>query len=148
MDYFILFYISVIVICWTLNPFIKKYAMKKLTANEYMMINHTFITIFIVGYFIYLFSKKKCDIKCLKQLSKKDYAVIILGAITTILATLILLYLIAETEVSYAIAHIQPVVISLTVILGYVLFNETMSLMKISGISLILIGLIFLNKSR
>jgi uncharacterized membrane protein len=122
--------------------------MKKLTPNEYMMINHTFITIFIVGYFIYFFSKKKCDIKCLKKLSKKDYAVLILGAITTILATLVLLYLIAETEVSYAIAHIQPVVIALTVILGYVLFNEKMSLMKISGISLILIGLIFLNNTR
>jgi uncharacterized membrane protein len=113
-----------------------------------MMINHTIITILILGYFIYLFSKNKCDINCLNKLSKKDYAIVVIGAITTILATLLLLYLVAETEVSYAIAHIQPVVIALTVILGYVLFNEKMSLMKIAGIVLILIGLIFLNKSR
>ena len=121
--------------------------MRKITANEYMIINHAIITLLIIGYAIYLFNNNKCDIKCLKKLTKTDYSMIFLGAITTILATLMLLYLIAETEVSYAIAHIQPIVIAFPVIVGYLVFNEKMSMTKITGIALILFGLLLLNKN-
>ena len=38
------FYIFVIVLCWTLNPFIKKMLMNKMDANEYLIINHSIVT--------------------------------------------------------------------------------------------------------
>ena len=40
------FYIFVIVLCWTLNPFIKKMLMTKMDANEYLIINHSVVTMY------------------------------------------------------------------------------------------------------
>ena len=67
------FYIFVIVLCWTLNPFIKKILMNKMDANEYLIINHSIVTIVIVFYLIYLLTKKRCNFECLNKLSKKEY---------------------------------------------------------------------------
>ena len=147
MNYLIYFYILIIVLCWTFNPFIKKVLLNKIGKPEYMVLNHIFITLFILIYFLYMFSKNKCDLSCIKSLSKKDISLLSLGAITSILGTLMLLHLVSKSEVSYAIAHIQPIVISLTLIIGYLVFNETLSILKVFGITLIVLGLIILNKN-
>ena len=51
------FYIFVIVLCWTLNPFIKKMLMTKMDANEYLIINHSVVT--SISILPYLFINKK-----------------------------------------------------------------------------------------
>ena len=43
----IYFYIFVIVLCWTLNPFVKKLLMKKMDGNEYLILNHSVVTIIL-----------------------------------------------------------------------------------------------------
>jgi uncharacterized membrane protein len=141
----IFLYILIIVLCWTFNPFLKKTVMKKMTASEYFVVNHFVITIFVLFYFFYLFNNGKCDINCLMNLEKKEVAFLILAAITTIIATVILLYLINLKDVSYVIAHIQPVVIALTVIVGYMFFSENITKTKIFGISLVILGLVLMN---
>jgi len=93
-----------------------------------------------------MFSLNKCDLACIKSLSKKDLSLLTLGAITSILGTFMLLHVVSSTEVSYAIAHIQPIVISLTLVLGYLVFNESLTSLKVFGISLIVLGLIIINK--
>ena len=50
------FYIFVIVLCWTLNPFIKKMVMKKMDPNEYLIMNHSVVTI-ILNILLNLFVK-------------------------------------------------------------------------------------------
>ena len=57
-----------------------------------------------------------------------------------------LLHVVSSADVSYAIAHIQPIVISLTLIIGYLVFNESLTTHKVFGIALIVCGLIILNK--
>jgi uncharacterized membrane protein len=143
----IFLYILIIVLCWTFNPFLKKTVMKKMTAGEYFVINHFVITIFVLFYFFYLFNNGKCDIKCLMNLDKKEVTYLILASLTTILATIILLYLINLKDVSYIIAHVQPVVIALTVVVGYMFFSEHITRLKIFGISLVILGLIIMNMS-
>ena len=56
--------------------------------------------------------------------------------------------LINNTDVSYAIAHIQPIVISLTIILGFVFFNEKITYSKVIGIILVITGLIIINSKK
>lgn len=143
----IFLYILIIVLCWTFNPFLKKTVMKKLTASEYFVVNHFVITVFVLFYFFYLFNNGKCDINCLMNLEKKEVMYLILGAVTTILATVMLLYLINLKDVSYVIAHIQPVVIALTVVVGYMFFSENITKTKIFGISLVILGLVLMNMS-
>ena len=146
MDYIVYFYILIVVLCWTFNPFIKKVLLTKVGKPEYLVLNHLFITLFILIYFLYMFSQNKCDLACIKSLNKKEISLLSLGAITSILGTLMLLHVVSSADVSYAIAHIQPIVISLTLIIGYLVFNESLTTHKVFGISLIVIGLIILNK--
>ncbi len=146
MNAVVYFYIFIIVLCWTLNPFIKKVMLSKVGKPEYLVINHVFITLFVLIYFLYMFSRNKCDIKCIRNLSKREIGLLTLGAITSLLGTLMLIHLISYSDVSYAIAHIQPIVISLTLIIGYLVFNESLDAYKVSGIALVVLGLIILNK--
>ena len=146
MNTLVYFYIFIIVLCWTLNPFIKKVILNKVGKSEYLVINHIFITLFILLYFLYMFSQNKCDIKCIKSLNNKELGLLTLGAITSVLGTLMLIHLISYSDVSYAIAHIQPIVISLSLIIGYLVFNESLDTYKVTGISLVVLGLIILNK--
>jgi uncharacterized membrane protein len=141
------FYILIIVLCWTFNPFLKKTVMKKMTASEFFVINHFVITIFVLFYFFYLFNNGKCDINCIMNLDRKEILYLVLAAITTIIATVILLYLINLKDVSYVIAHVQPVVIALTVVVGYMFFSENITRLKIFGISLVILGLVLMNMS-
>ena len=94
-----------------------------------------------------MFSRNKCDLSCLRSLSKKEISLLSLGAITSILGTLMLLHVVSTADVSYAIAHIQPIVISLTLVIGYLIFNEQLTKYKVLGIALIVSGLIILNKN-
>ena len=144
----IYFYIFVIVLCWTLNPFVKKLLMKKMDGNEYLILNHSVVTIILVFYLIYLLKKKKCDFQCIKSLNRSDLGLLTLGAVTTILSTLMLVYLVASTEVSYVLGTVQPIVISLSVILGFLLFKEKISVIKLSGLGFIIVGLLLLNKAK
>jgi len=81
------------------------------------------------------------------NLDRKEILYLVLAAITTIIATVILLYLINLKDVSYVIAHVQPVVIALTVVVGYMFFSENITRLKIFGISLVILGLVLMNMS-
>ena len=142
------FYIFVIVLCWTLNPFIKKLVMKKMDPNEYLIMNHSVVTIILVFYLVYLLKKKKCDFNCIKQLTGGDLGLLLIGGITTILATLMLVYLVSTSEVSYVIGNVQPIVIALSIMLGYLFFKEKLGLTKVIGLSFIIVGLVLINKAK
>ena len=142
------FYIFVIVLCWTLNPFIKKQVMKKMDPNEYLIMNHSVVTIILVFYLVYLLKKNKCDFNCIKQLTGGDLGLLLIGGITTILATLMLVYLVSTSEVSYVIGNVQPIVIALSIMLGYLFFKEKLGLTKVLGLSFIIVGLVLINKAK
>jgi uncharacterized membrane protein len=148
MEYLLYFYLVLIILCWTLNPFFKKKMLNKLNNDEYFVINHILITTMMAFYFFYLFKKKKCSPNCLKTLNRYDYLYIFLGSVTSILGARLMITLIKYKEISYLIAHIQPIVIALTFIIGYIFFSENLSLYKIIGISLIILGLIIINKKN
>lgn len=150
MNIKIYIYLLIIILCWSLNPFFKKKVLNNSTINsdEYFAINHTFITIIIIVYFYYLVNNKKCDANCFKKLNINDYIYIILGSITSIIGARLLLSLIQYKEISYLVSSIQPLVISLTLMIGYLFFNESISIIKIIGVLLIISGLICINQKK
>lgn len=141
-------YILVIILCWTSNPFIKKYILKNdtLTNDEYFIINHFMITLILAFYFFYLYKKKKCSPECLKKLNRYDIIYIFLGSITSIIGARLILNVIKFKDVSYVVAHIQPIIIALSFIIGYLFFSEQVTVYKIIGISLVILGILMLNK--
>lgn len=138
--------ITFLVLCWTLNPFLKKQASSKLTSSEFMLFNHSLCTIIVVLYLIYLLYKKECDINCIKKLNYREIAFSIAGAITTVLASLTLIKLLKENQASDIIPYIQPMVIILTITIGYLVFNENITKNKILGGLLVVLGLFVIGK--
>ena len=84
----------------------------------------------------------------IKQLTGGDLGLLLIGGITTILATLMLVYLVSTSEVSYVIGNVQPIVIALSIMLGYLFFKEKLGLTKVLGLSFIIVGLVLINKAK
>jgi len=148
MNNIFILYIAIIVLCWTANPFIKKIILKgnKLNIDEYFVLNHIFVSIILGIYFYSLFKNKKCSVLCLSKLNKYDYLYIFMGALTSILGARLLISIIKTQEITYLIAHIQPMIIALTFLIGYMFFSESVTPLKVLGISFIILGLILLNR--
>ena len=145
----IYFYLGILVLAWTLNPFFKKKLMNKLNNEELFFINHIVITFFILLYFLYRYKCNKIRLDCISKLSsfsKNEIFLLIFGAIITVVGARLLPYLLAQNkDVSYIISHIQPVVIMLTVVIGFMFFKEKITLFKLLGVIFIVIGLIIIN---
>lgn len=143
--YFLLF---LLVILWTINPFMKKNASQKLSSGEYLIFNHALCTLIVILYFIYLLKHNQCDINCLNKLTKEDIIYSILAALSTIGASLVLINLIQNNSVSHIIPQIQPLVILSTLATGYLFFGETIETQKVLGIMFILGGLFLINNKQ
>ena len=96
--------LTLLVICWTLNPFLKKMMGSRLPANENMIFNHSLCTIIIVVYTIYLLINHKCDMSKIQSLSKKD---VMLGIVTSVI-TVALPPLLLSSTVSVISAKRTP----------------------------------------
>ena len=141
-----LVFLVILVYCWTLNPFLKKKIAGKLSADEYMVFNHGLCTIFIVLYLVYLLFSHKYNIKSVQELSSTDIIIALVGALVTVISSIVLISLLQNNEASYIIPHVQPCVIVLTMFIGYLFFHESISRNKIIGTILIALGLVYLNK--
>ena len=137
-----------LIISFTVNPFIKKYASKNVTHIEYTFIYQIFIVIFVFLYSLYLLRTKSCDINCYKKMTKTEIVWTMLAVITGMVGSALLLYLVKQGDVSYLIPNVQGIVILLGALIGYSLFNEHFDKYKIFGILLIFIGIISLNYGK
>ena len=138
----------IIILCWTIKPFLQKIVAKKLNANELMIVNHFVISSIMITYLMYLLYLGKFDSKCIKKLDRTDIIYLLFGALTTVIASLSLLKLLREHDASFIIPSIQPMVIVLTIIIGYFVFKEKVNIIKIVGILSIVLGLLLLNYSN
>ena len=134
-------YLLVIVLCWTLNPISKKVVLKskKLNTDEYFILNHLFVTLILGFCSFYLFKKKKCSPNCFRNLNKFDYLYIILGAITSILGARLMISIIKREDISYLVANIQPTIIGLSFVIGYMFFSENVTISRVIGVTLIIL---------
>lgn len=137
--------ILLIILCWTLNPFIKRRLSPKFQTSDYLIYNHSIVTILIFIYFVYLLWNNKCNFKCLSELNTNDLVFSLFGAITTVMSSIILINLLKEYQASHIIPNIQPAVIVLTMLLGYFIFKEDITKSKIYGSILIVLGLFVFN---
>ena len=134
-----------LIICWTSNPFLKKQVAQKMSSSEYMIYNHGLCSILIVAYVVYLLFNKQYNIESLKQLTTKDIMLSLIAAITTVIASILLIDLLKNNDASYIIPHVQPCIIILTLLVGYFLFKEQLTKNKMIGTALIVVGLLFMN---
>ena len=145
MNIIILF--SILIICWTIQPFLKKIPLKKITSAEYYILNHVIYSIPIFIYIIYMLynNNNNANFNFLNKLNKSDYIYSISTVIIGIIGGYTFMLLLKNNNATYVIPHIQPIIIILTILVGYFIFNEELNYKHLIGICLIVLGLIILN---
>ena len=138
----------ILVLIFSLNPFMKKKASKNLTSNEYLLVNHVLLTIVVILYALYLFYNKSCDPNCYKKMTPKQMLWASIAAVTSIIGALVFITLIQREEISFILPNIQPIVLIIAALVGYLIFNEDMSYEKIIGIVLVIVGALLINHSK
>ena len=140
-------YLVILTLSWTIGPFIKKIVSKKIGIDEYVVISTTLFTIFTYIYYLLMqiFKKKRLDFSSLKDFTINDYALILFVVLNSVLSVIIFIKLVNMTEISYLIPQVQCIIISLTFIIGYLIFNESFSIKKGLGMFFIILGIIFIN---
>jgi len=140
-------YLIILVLSWTISPFIKKMVSQKMGIDEYVLVSTTVFFIFIWLYYLYryIFLKKTLNFGVLKNFKIDDYAFLLFVVLNSVLSVIIFIKLINMTEVSYLIPQVQCIIIALTFIIGYLIFNESFSMKKGLGIFFIILGILFVN---
>ena len=140
--------IFLLVLCWSFNPFLKKKSASNLNSQEYLIYNQFLCSILVFLYFIYLWKNNKCSITCLQKMSSNEIIYSFVAAVVTLLSSTILITLLKQKDASYLIPHIQPLVILLTITLGYFMFGENITKYHLFGGILIVSGVVVINFSK
>jgi len=140
--------LTLLILSFTITPFITKKVINDFTDHEYYVFNTFFFIIFAIIYGIYLIKTNKCNLSMINKINKMNTFYCALGAITGISGSIFLMILLKRNDASFVIPQVQPIVIILNVLLAYFLFGESMDKYKIISIVLIFVGLLFLNYSK
>lgn len=139
------FLLLLLILCWSINPFIKKFSSVGIKINDYLIINHIFCTFFIFIYFFYLYYYNLSNIKSLTNFNKSQFIYLLFGSFITVFSSLLLIKLLKLNNASYLISNIQPLVILFSVIIGSYFYNEKYNYYNYTGIIFIIIGIFLLN---
>ena len=126
----------------------KKKSSRHLNSQEYLIFNQLLCSILVAIYFLYLWKNNQCSINCLQKMTRDEMLFSFAAAIVTLLSSIILITLLKQKDASYLIPHIQPLVIILTIVLGYFLFGENISKYHFIGGCLIISGVAVINFSK
>lgn len=140
-------YLIILILVWTINPFIKKIASEKIGIDEFLIVSAFVFGISIFLYYFYSchFMNKKLHFNKLYELEFKDIFLIIGVNLSWVLGVIVFIKLINMTEISYLIPQVQCIIIALTFIIGYLIFNESFSIKKGLGLFFIILGILFIN---
>ena len=148
MDKHTLLLLVLLVLGWTLNPFLKKKAIGNLSSNESLVLNQCLIGLLFTIYFVYLFIGKKCNLTKFSKMNSKQIMYQIMASIVTVMSAIVLIKLLEKSNVSFLIPQIQPLIILLTILIGIFFFKEKITLVQMIGCAFIIIGVVLLNKNK
>ena len=137
-----------LILAFTLNPFLKKQASKNVSTYEFIIIYQVLAIFIVLGFISYLLKYKECSLACFKKLTGPDLLWTVLAVLSGIVGSLLLLYLLKKDEVSFIIPNVQAMVILLGALIGYFIFNEKINSYKGFGLIFIIIGIICLNYGK
>ena len=140
--------LCLLILGWTLNPFMKRRAIGKLSSMEYFVVNFLLTSVLCLIIWMILIRLGKCQVYVFNKMTTIELIWAIGAAILTVLTGVALICLVKIFEVGHIIPQIQPGVILLTVFIGYIIFGESMDIFKCMGVILIVIGMILINTSK
>ena len=125
----------------SLSTFIKKDILKVCSFKEFIYLEYILLLlpIFLYIMFINVYNKPS---HLIKKLSVKLWMYLLLATFLTIISPFIYYYLISNYSINKISPIINPLIIIFTILLGFFIFNETITKQEIIGIIIIIVGII------
>jgi uncharacterized membrane protein len=142
-------FLFIIVLCLSINPFLKKRITKNLNGIEFNFANTICILVllFIIIFYTNFISKSdNFNINFLKKLNKNDIMLLICSSMCTLLASVLFIQTIKNLDVSFVVPFTQASTIVASTIIGVLVMKETFNYKVGSGILLIISGIYLMNK--
>ena len=142
-------FLFIIVMCLSINPFLKKKITKNLTGIEFNYANTICILVMLCIVILYKNFISKSDninINFLKKLNKNDIMLLICSSMCTLLASVLFIQTIKNMDVSFVVPFTQASTIVASTIIGVLVMKETFNYKVGSGILLIISGIYLMNK--
>jgi uncharacterized membrane protein len=133
-----------LIVCWTLNPFLKKVMTQTFTSHEFLMVNNIVMLLLLSIYYMATrFSKKLPDIELgkLLTLTPYQYTVLVGGSLMSLVSALVFLMLIKMEDISKLVSISQSITIIASIAVGCMFFNEKLSIKEVVGIMLMVAGI-------
>ena len=137
-----------IIIGWTLNPFMKRQAMGNLSGFDYFVVNFILTGFFAALVWVLLVKMGKCQVNVFRPMKPVQIAWALGASIITVMTGISFIYLVKNYEVGTILPQVQPGVIVLTVMTGYCLFGESLSIWKGVGVGCIILGMVLINRDK
>ncbi len=144
---------AILIVGWTITPFLKKVPLQKITPISFLLFNHLAVHILLLLFIVYLLATGKFKSIVLEQfnlLNNRECQFIVLVSFIGLASGIAWISLIKNNYVSYIIPHIQPLIITLTIIISYFIVKEPLTRYHFMGVFLVVAGLLLINygKSR
>lgn len=138
--------LALVILSFTLTPFLRKKILNEFTDEEFYIYSNTMMLILVVMYSIYLLFQNKCSLTMLtEKINTRNAIICLVSSISAVMGGLVLMILLKRNDASHVIPQIQPIVIVLTMLIGYFLANEDINRYKIMGAGLLVFGLYVFN---
>ena len=121
----------------------QNYILNKISRYEFFCAKNTLLFLFVVFYMSFV---NKDIYKNIINIEYKNWKYILLDVILSIINIILWYYLLQNTQAHKLISTINPLTIIFIAFLSCMFYNKNVSRNDIVGITLVLIGLIFINK--
>lgn len=143
----------IIIICWTLGPFIKKKIMnipsnndsENINAMDFLLISNI-IALFVILVFYFINSKDKYTVMgTFKKLSLKHWMYFCLNALVTLTSTFLFVFVLKKGSISKIFPTVQATVIIASFFLASYLLKEQINVLQMTAIGFISTGILLLH---
>ena len=129
-------YIAVIVLCWSINPFLKKMVNKNILPIEFNLYSNSLIIFYLIMVAAYKNSYENADISfnMMERLSTNEIGMMAVVSGLTLIPSYLMSVLNNKYSISGNTAIVQSLNIISTTVISIVFSGETINLTKIGGI--------------
>jgi drug/metabolite transporter (DMT)-like permease len=140
-------YVFIIVLCWSINPFLKKIITKNVQPIEYNIYSNTLVFMYLIMFSLYQnkYNMSDITINIANKLSKNQIGIMMVVSILTLVPSYLMVVLNKKYSVSGITAVVQSLSIIATTIIGVVYMGDPINMTKIGGILMTSLGIYLLQ---
>lgn len=147
--YYTYILLFLLIMSFTFTPFLRKKILHEFTDDEFYIYSNIIMFTLVILYAIYILKTNRCDLNVLKsKVNTRNMIICTISAISGLAGSILLIMLLKRNDASFVIPQVQPVVIVLTMLIGFFLANEDINKFKIFGTILIVLGLVIINMGK